>query len=307
MADSMRERLRSWFTQNLNLKVLSFGSALVLYSLVPRAQDAQRSISASVVVQLPRDTGSRVLVDQTPPQVRLLLRGPIAALDDLHADDLTIQVQLTSTLERTVKLDSKMVHVPPSVRVEAFDPGSVELVWEDVITRDVPIQVSVLGAPAPGFMIKGAPVAEPAVVRAHGPKSEVLNLQYARAAAFEVNGLTEGSYPRQLLIDAPPPRVTYDKNSVTVTTEVTREMVERPFIKLPVVVVGQGKAKTLPAEVDVRLVCPPEILRALRPEQVVPRVEEPSTEKTGSEALPVIVQVDRCEVHVTPATVVVRW
>jgi hypothetical protein len=307
MADSMRERLRSWFTQNLNLKVLSFGSALVLYSLVPRAQDAQRSISASVVVQLPRDTGSRVLVDQTPPQVRLLLRGPIAALDDLHADDLTIQVQLTSTLERTVRLDSKMVHVPPSVRVEAFDPGSVELVWEDVITRDVPIQVSVLGAPAPGFMIKGAPVAEPAVVRAHGPKSEVLNLQYARAAAFEVNGLTEGSYPRQLLIDAPPPRVTYDKNSVTVTTEVTREMVERPFIKLPVVVVGQGKAKTLPAEVDVRLVCPPEILRALRPEQVVPRVEEPSTEKTGSEALPVIVQVDRCEVHVTPATVVVRW
>ena len=306
MAESMRERLRSWFTQNLNLKVLSIGSALVLYSLVPRAQDAQRSISASVVVELPRDSASRLLVDQTP-QVRLLLRGPIAALDDIHADDLRIEVQLTSTLERTVKLDPKMLHLPPSVRVEGFDPGTVELVWEDVITRDVPIQVSVLGAPAPGFMIKGAPVAEPAVVRAHGPKSEVLNLQYARAAAFEVNGLTEGSYPRQLLIDAPPPRVTYDKNSVTVTAEVTREMVERPFIKLPVVVVGQGKAKTLPAEVDVRLVCPPEILRALRPEQVVPRVEEPSTEKTGSEALPVIVQVDRCEVHVTPATVVVRW
>ena len=157
-------------------------------------------------------------------------------------------------------------------------------------------------------MIKGAPVAEPAVVRAHGPKSEVLNLQYARAAAFEVNGLTEGSYPRQLLIDAPPARVAYDTNSVTVTAEVTREVVERPFIKLPVVVVGQqGKAKTLPAEVDVRLVCPPEILRALRPEQVVPRVEEKSTEKSGSEAVPVVVQVDKCEVHVTPSTVVVRW
>jgi hypothetical protein len=308
MADGMKERLRSWFTENLNLKLLSLVSALVLYSIVHSAQDAQRSISASVVVQLPRDSANRMLVDQTPPQVRLLLRGPTAALDDLHADDLTIQVQLTSTNERAVKLDPKMVHLPPSARVEAFDPPQVELVWEEVITRDVPIQVSVLGAPAPGFMIKGAPVADPAVVRAHGPKSEVLNLQYARAAAFEVNGLTEGSYPRQLLIDAPPPRVAYDTNSVTVTAEVTREVVERPFIKLPVVVVGQqGKAKTLPAEVDVRLVCPPEILRALRPEQVVPRVEEKSTEKSGSEAVPVIVQVDKCEVHVTPSTVVVRW
>jgi hypothetical protein len=308
MADGMRERLRSWFTENLNLKLLSLVSALVLYSIVHSAQDAQRSISASVVVQLPRDSANRMLVDQTPPQVRLLLRGPTAALDDLHADDLTIQVQLSSTSERTVRLDPKMVHLPPSARVEAFDPPMVELVWEEVITRDVPIQVSVLGAPAPGFMIKGAPVAEPAVVRAHGPKSEVLNLQYARAAAFEVNGLTEGSYPRQLLIDAPPARVAYDTNSVTVTAEVTREVVERPFIKLPVVVVGQqGKAKTLPAEVDVRLVCPPEILRALRPEQVVPRVEEKSTEKSGSEAVPVVVQVDKCEVHVTPSTVVVRW
>jgi hypothetical protein len=310
MAFGMRETLRSWFTENLNLKLLSFASALILYSIVHSAQDAQRSISASVVVQLPRDSANRMLVDQTPPQVRLLLRGPTAALDDLHADDLTIQVQLSSTSERTVKLDPKMVHLPPSARVESFDPSQIELVWEDVITRDVPIQVSVLGAPAPGFMIKGAPVAEPAVVRAHGPKSEVLNLQYARAAAFEVNGLTEGSYPRQLLIDAPPARVTYDTNSVTVTAEVTREVVERPFIKLPVVVIGQGNtktAKTLPAEVDVRLVCPPEILRALRPEQVVPRVEEKSTEKSGTEALPVIVQVDRCEVHVTPSTVVVRW
>jgi hypothetical protein len=307
MAVEVRAKLRGWFTENVNLKLLSLACALILYSLVHSAQDAQRSVSASVVVQLPRDSSNRMLVDQRPPQVRLFLRGPTAALDDLHADDLSLQVPLSSTSEHTAKLEAKMVSLPPTVRVEAFDPSTIELVWEDVITRDVPIQVSVLGTPAAGFMVKGAPVADPAVVRAHGPKSEVLNLQYARAAVFEVNGLTEGTYPRQLLIDAPPPRVTYETTSVTVTTEITREMVERPFIKLPVIVVGQPKAKTLPAEVDVRLVCPPEILRALRPEQVVPRVDEKTTAPSGSESAPVIVQVDQCEAHVTPSTVIVRW
>src|ERR1700733_14409787 len=226
MAVEGRAKLRGWFTENLNLKLLSLACALLLYSLVHSAQDAQRSISASVVVQLPRDSSNRMLVDQRPPQVRLFLRGPTAALDDLHADDLSLQVPLSSTNEHTAKLDAKMVSLPPTVRVEAFDPGTIELVWEDVITRDVPIQVSVLGTPGAGFMVKGAPVADPAVVRAHGPKSEVLNLQYARAAVFEVNGLTEGTYPRQLLVDAPPPRVTYDTTSVTVTTEITREVVE---------------------------------------------------------------------------------
>jgi hypothetical protein len=214
---------------------------------------------------------------------------------------------LASTSDRMVTLDPKMVQVPPTVHVEQIEPRTIDLIWEDVITRDVPIQVSVVGTPATGFVVKGAPVADPPVVRAHGPKSEVLGLQYARAAAFEVNGLTEGTYPRQLLIDQPPPRVTYDTTSVTVTTEVTREMVERAFTNLAVAVVGQPKAKTLPAQVDVRLVCPPEIVHPLRPEQVVPRVEEKSTAASGSESLSVVVQVDKCEAHVTPSTVIVRW
>lgn len=307
MFAAARAKLHAWFTQNVNLKLLSLACALLLYSLVHSAQDAQRSVSASVVVQLPRDSSNRMLVDQRPPQVRLFLRGPSAALDDLHADDLSLQVPLSSTSERTVRLDAKMVNLPPQVRVEAFDPGTIELLWEDIITRDVPIQVSVLGTPAQGFMVKGVPVADPAVVRSHGPKSQVLNLQYARAAAFEVSGLTEGTYSRQLLIDAPPPRVTYETTSVGVTTDITREVVERPFIKLPVIVVGQPKGKTLPAEVDVRLVCPPEILRALRPEQVVPRVAVKATTPSGSESLPVVVEVDQCEAHMTPSTVIARW
>jgi YbbR-like protein len=306
---AVRDKLSAWFTENLNLKLLSVASALLLYSLVHSAQDAQRSVSASVVVQLPRDTKDRVLVDQTPPQVRLFLRGPTAALDEIRPDDLSLEVQLSSTNERVVKLDAKMVHLPPQVRVEAFDPGSVELVWEEIITRDVPIQVNWAGTPAPSFVTKNAPVADPAFVRAHGPKTEVENLQYARAAAFEVNGLTEGSYPRTLLLDPPPPRVSYDRNSVTVTAEIARELSFRTFPKQLVVVTGLAKkAKTLPAEVDVRLVCPPDVLRALRPEQVQPRVEVKTTATSGSESVPVEVQgVDKCEAQITPSTVVVQW
>lgn len=307
MALEVTDKVRAWMTENLGLKLVSFACALLLYSLVHSSQDAQRSMSASLVVTLPPGSGNRVLVNQLPPQVRLLLRGAPAKLDDLHADDLGVQAELLSTNERMLRLDPKMVHAPPGVRIEAIDPASVELIWEDVITRDVPIQVSVVGSPAAGFMVKGSPIADPSVVRAHGPKSEVLGIQYARAAAFEVNGLTEGNYLRQLLVDSPPPRVTYDANIVGVTTQITREVVERPFIKLPVIVIGPAKAKTLPAEVDVRLICPSEVVRALRPEQVVPHVEEKGTAASGSESLPVTVQVDRCEAHVTPGSVIVKW
>jgi hypothetical protein len=75
-----------------------------------------------------------------------------------------------------------------------------------------------------------------------------------------------------------------------------------------VAVVGPAKAKTNPSEVDVRLTCPPEILRALRPEQVVPQVEVDSKEATGVVAhVPVEVTVDRCSALVTPEKVIVKW
>jgi hypothetical protein len=308
MALELTERIRASLTENLNLKLLSFACALLLYSLVHSSQDAQRSVLVDLVVVLPPETANRVLANQLPPQVRLTLRGPRAALDDLHPDDIgNLQVDVHSGNQKRITLEDSMVHVPPGVHVEQIDPPALNLVWEDEIVRDVPIQVSVVGTPASGYTVKGVPVADPANVRVHGPKSEVLVLQHARAEAFDVTGLTEGVYPRHLALDKPLGRITYDTQSVLVTLEITREVVERPFTKLQVLVVGQPKAKTTPTEVDVRLVCPPEILRALRPEQVVPRVEERSTAATGSESLPVIVEVDKCAAHVTPAAVIVRW
>ena len=126
-----------------------------------------------------------------------------------------------------------------------------------------------------------------------------------RAAVRSDPALVELS--KQLAIDKPQPQLSYDVPSVKVVLEITREIVERPFTKLAVAVVGPPKGKTQPAEVDVRLVCPPEVLRALRPEQVVPRVEVRSKDPTGSATLPVEVSVDKCEAHITPSMVVVRW
>ncbi|WP_394832495.1 YbbR-like domain-containing protein [Pendulispora rubella] len=310
MALELGEKLKAAFTENLNLKFIAFVLALLLYSLFHGAQDAQRTMTVNLVALMPPESADRVLVSPMPPSVRLTLRGSRSALDDLHSDDIGyLQIDVHLGSERRVTLDPGMVHVPPSVRVEQIDPPAIDLVWEDRVTRDVPIQVSVVGTPAPGFVVKGVPQADPPTVRVRGPKSEVLVLQHVRADSFDVSGLTEGSFPRHLAIDRPTGRVLPDlaTQSVLVTAEITREVVERPFVKIPVAVVGQAKGKSQPTEVDVRLVCPPEILRALRPEQVVPKATVHSTAASGSESVAIEVNVEGCEAHTTPSSVVVRW
>ena len=129
----------------------------------------------------------------------------------------------------------------------------------------------------------------------------------ARADAFDVTGLTAGKYTRELAIDRPPDHVDLDVTSVSATVEIGCELSERPFSKVPLAVVGRTSAKAQPAEIDVRLTCPPEIVRALRAEQIVPRVQVTSGADHGSDVLPVQLSIDQCDVHLTPPTVVVRW
>jgi YbbR domain-containing protein len=302
------DTVRSALTENINLKLVSIGFTLVLYSLVHGSQDAQRSMEVTLVTLLPPAEANRELVNQLPPHVRVTLRGARAALDDLHADDIgSLQIDARAAQDRHVMFDKSSVHVPTGVSVEEFVPAGIDLHWDDVVTRDVPVQATVAGTPAPGFIVKGVPVADPENVRVRGPKSEVSVVQHVRAEAFDVSGLTENAYTRNLAIDAPTGGLKYELRPVAVTVQIARELAEKTFTKIPIIVTGQPKAKTTPADVDVRLSCPPEIVHSFRAEQILPRVEESSTATTGSEPRPVIVTIDKCEVHVTPDVVVVRW
>lgn len=301
-------QVRALVTENLNLKLLSLAFALVLYSLVHGSQDAQRSILLNIVALTPPESSNRVLMTSIPAQVRVTVRGPRTTLDDLHAEDIgSVQLDLRGGNETRVTLEPSSINVPPGLTVEQVDPPAIDLQWEDMIVRDIPVEVGVVGTPAAGFVVKGAPTADPPTVRAHGPKSEVLVIQRARADAFDVSGMTEGKYTRQLAIEHPSGRVKFDVPSVSATVEVAREVVERPFTRVPVAVIGKPSAKAQPAEVDVRLSCPRDVERALRPEQIVPRVQIASGAEHGSDALPVQLSIDQCDVHVTPPTVIVRW
>jgi hypothetical protein len=305
----MWTRLKTMLFENLNLKLLSFAFALVLYSLVHGGQDARGSILVDLEVNLPPETGDKVFVGSIPRDVRIYVRGSTQTIENLRGGAVHMILDLHDSPERVV-FNPKMVRFPEGVRVEVeqFEPPSIDLKWEPRITRDVPVQLSVVGTPAEGYVVKGPLIAEPKTVKVRGPQSEVMVLQHVRAEAFDVRTITaEGLYPRPLAIERPGPRLKVEPATIIATAEIAREVAERVFPKLQVAVIGQPKGKTLPTEVDVRLVCPPEIVRSLRPEQIVPQVEVTSKEPTGSMSLPVSVQIDKCEAIVQPQKVVVRW
>jgi len=310
---SIFPRLWDAMVENLGLKLLSFAFALGLYAFIHTAQDAQRTLPVDVVATPPPENAHRALLTPLPPVVRVTVRGPRTILDDMKADDLgAFQLDLRSGKVDHIAFDPSAIHVPPGVRVEQVDPPAVALRWEDEVIREIPVQASITGQPAAGLVVKGAPKVEPTTVRTMGPRSVIDVVQFARAEAFDVSGLDkEGAYERSLPLDRPPARVEFETQTATVKVEIGREEMQRIFVKVPVQLVGVARGVVTPPEVDVKVEGPPDIVRELRSEQVIPTADPRSaglnTAMPGSTKLPVMVELEGCRATVQPQAVVIRW
>jgi hypothetical protein len=191
-------------------------------------------------------------------------------------------------------------------------PAFVETRWDDIVQKDVLLQVARTGDPAPGLMVKGVVQVEPAQVTVRGPRSMLNVMQLVRTVPFDVSGLPEGVHKRQLALDRPPSLVTYQGDTAVATVEITRALVPRELPKLKVQVVGIVKATVQPATVTVKVMGTAEDVAAIDPDSVVVRVEPKAAgldiTKPGNAYLEVLVDLPRVSsVEVTPEKVYVQW
>jgi YbbR domain-containing protein len=303
-------------TENLGLKALSLAVALGLAAYTRGQLDrTQRTIQVGVVLRLPQDPQRRELMTPMPANVDVTVVGTTRSIDRLIQTGIApVELDLRDGTSESVAFERSLLSVPPDVELKFVDPPSINLEWQDIVERTIPIQASRAGQPAKGYEVKGVIESDPKEIGVKGPASLVEVLQFARLAAFDVTGLTEGVYRRRLAMDEPPTRVRYlGPKSATVTVVVARRQTEVKFDRRSVEVVGIPHAHAIPPQVDVTVSGPPEVVSALRADQVVPRVDVASAgvdlknEPHGSTTLKLRVDLGSAEAECQPPVVTVRW
>ena len=196
--DTIFGRIRGALLENPGLKLLSLACAIALYALQHGSEPAQRTFSVGLISIMPPESANRQLLTPLPTEIGVTLAGSRTQLDELHADNIGgARIDLRNARDTKIDLDSSMFHVPPGLSVQQIIPSSIQVQWDDVITKPVPIQVPRTGELPPGLAVKGVVVADPFQLQARGPRSVVDVIQFARAAPFDVSGLALGSSPRQ--------------------------------------------------------------------------------------------------------------
>jgi YbbR domain-containing protein len=306
--------LRESFTENVGLKALSLGLAVGLFAFLYGQQDEQQcTIEVGVVTRPPPEDANRELMTQMPPTIHVTLRGPARALDELNQTRIPpVEIDLRQGHRKQIVFDPGMFNVEDA-RITIIDPPSIDLEWEDVISRQIPVQASIAGQPAPGYVVKGEPEVEPPTLTVRGPTSLIEVMQFARLAPFDVSGLSEGTHRRRIAIDAPPSRVRFiGPTSAGVSVVIARRLSEAKFENRPVEVVGVVGATVVPRTVDVTVLGPPEIVRALKADQVVPRADltaipELNLTRHGTAVVKLSVELVKAEAEIQPPSVNVRF
>jgi YbbR domain-containing protein len=302
--------LREAFTANLGLKAVAFIAALVLVAYQRSQEDERtRTVPFSVDVQLPETSKRRELMTAIPPSIRVTVQGSLSALDELSNSSNNLELDLRKGNVDRVQFAPEGFRLPPGTRIKTIEPTGLDLEWQNIIEREVPVQTSVTGAVAEGHEVEATSVLPETVILV-GPERLVNVTQSVRVAPFDLNGLASGRYERQLALDPPPDRTNYlDQTSVSVQVAVRRRLVIANFPKVPVEVVGTTSAFVTPQHVDVTVRGTPEIIAALHIELIVPRVDvsDQDTSKHGSVALPVVVDLSQAEAVIQPPSVKVTW
>lgn len=300
------------FMRNRGLKAFSLACAIGLYAFVHGAQDAQRIMSIDLVALLPPASENRTLSTDLPLTVRVSLHGPRSIVGDLRASDLgNMQLDLRSGRSGQVSLEPSMLRVPGGVVVDSIEPSTLNITWDDVVQRNVQIQVPVTGTPAQGYELQGSATSSPSHLTVRGARQAVDNLHIVNLESFDISGLTEGVHKRSLAITRVPSRVAFDIANATAYVTIIRRQEKRLFSKIPVQVIGVPRATVRPSTVDVRLVGDPSHVSELREEQIIPRVtitpEMAKNDKGRTVALPVEFSLDNLQITIVPNRVVVKW
>jgi YbbR domain-containing protein len=169
--------------------------ALLAAFLLWYALAAQRSENISVrgvkadltVVNIPRDL---VLTSSVPDTVSLQLRGPLSrTLDTRNPPEVLLDLSDARPGLNSYPINESDIPLPPEVDVVSVDPPAITLELERLETRQVPIQPTIDGVPALGFVV-GQVNVMPSMLTVQGPESRLLSLEFVDTTTISIEGAT---------------------------------------------------------------------------------------------------------------------
>ena len=218
----MREFLRKYVFQNIWLKLISLGLAVLLWWAVGHDPIVETVIAAPI--EFHNAPENLEMNSDSSTEVKVRVSGPERTIRGLSPTEVHAVVDLEGVHpgERTFDLTSKQIRVPREVQVVQIDPSQVHITFDRSTTRTVEVRPRVIGSFAGGYRLAKVQ-ADPATIVVVGPARRVDAIDNAITDPVDATGVvgsatfTTHAYVTDPLVRVQKPVPIH----VTITTEKT--------------------------------------------------------------------------------------
>ena len=215
----MREFLRRYVLNDLDLKVLALLISVGLWWMVGRDPVVESVVTAPV--QFRHAPDNLVMSSDSPFEVQVSVSGPERAVRALKPSEIDAMLDLVGVQagERTFDLGPRQVQVPRGLTVTRVVPSQIHIEFNSSATRQVDVRPRVIGTFVAGYGITDV-TADPATITIEGPQNRVQAIDVAITDPVDATGVVgKATFTTHAYVPDPLVRIKHPAPiHVTVTT-----------------------------------------------------------------------------------------
>ncbi|MBI4208667.1 MAG: YbbR-like domain-containing protein [Deltaproteobacteria bacterium] len=153
-----------WISGNLVLKLLSLALGVLLWLLV----SGQHKMELGLIGSLRFDNmpSSLMMVNEPVDSLDVRVMGPRTVLFNLVEDRLIYPLDLTGVQagQTSFVIEPDRFILPMGVHITRVNPSNIAVVLDNVVLKEVPIRVELVGTPPEGYQLGSVESIPPTVV-----------------------------------------------------------------------------------------------------------------------------------------------
>ena len=228
------ERIRSAFTHNLPLKLLSLFIAIGLWLFVNFGErDTEESLK--IPLELRNIPATLMITSPRVEFIEMRVSGPRTLLGRIDRNRLSIGLDLNGIRPgpAVFRVDAESLSLPRGVKVVRINPAQVTLEMERVGHKSVPVRVRLAGKPPPDLQVAETKVA-PETVQVGGPASDIEDVHAANTDPIDINNATVGTIEREVQLEPAGEYVSFSANRVAAQVRIEEVRITREFKRVPI-------------------------------------------------------------------------
>jgi YbbR domain-containing protein len=182
--------IKRLFWENLAFKAAAVVLAIILWVFV--TSKGQTEMALSVPIEYANIPSGIEISKHAVTAAQIVVRTHESLSKNIRQENVRVSVDVSRAKkgEEIFSLKKDDVKVPYGATVTKIEPSTVKVVFEETVSKKVPVKPEVTGSPEQGYAVKRIEVS-PEEVDIEGAKSEVRKVGILRTEPIDISGLAE--------------------------------------------------------------------------------------------------------------------